>query len=66
MNRQQSGNDAEICAETWEPIHLRSTGGLGNLIARSRQRLMPIFSFHAASQEGNDICYSMPQWLLSA
>ena len=36
MKRQHGGNDAETCAETWDAIHPRFTGGPGMSSAVAR------------------------------
>jgi hypothetical protein len=73
MHRQQSGNDAETCAETWNPIHLRFTARPGMSPAGMRHCTRSVssmieawFGFHAAPQDKKWPRYSMPQWLLSA
>jgi hypothetical protein len=73
MDRQQSGNDAEIGAEIWDPIHLRFTARPGVSPAAISGYLLsldldqqsePLFSLHAAPQKANGVCSSVPQSVL--
>jgi hypothetical protein len=74
MNCQQSGSDAEIDAETWDPVHLRFAArpGMSLLAVMPNKHSLdlvndrnPLSVSMLRRRIGMDR-YSTPQWLLSA